>query len=1147
MSQTPAMKQHTFAGGEISQELTGRTDLERYAQSVGTCKNWLITPTGVAKNRPGTKFVAEVADSSKRTRLIPFIFSQNQQYVLEVGEGYMRFHQDGGVLLYKDVQSGECDNTDATGQVMDDLSGHDAWATDFYEGAVIRNLTTDEEDVVVSNNATRMVMDGTSLPAGWTTNDEYEVTQHEGTHTGTTSATLTDSAKDWDADTLVGGWVYNTTDGSSGRITAHTDTTITAILGGGVENAWTNGDEYYIEIQVQVATPWQEEDIPYLRYAQQNDLMILVCPGYTPYELRRYADDDWRLSVYDITRPTNPPTGVGLKSTYTAKEPDDTVSRLAEEWDWVVTSVDSREVESLPSVAFEDDAVTWEGDDTSIGLADNSCKGVYLEWTAPLAGNTVARYNIYRGLNGIYGYIGSTEEPDFRDEGNVPDYSDGPPTEINPFIDPVTANRSGEERLAADDSTGAGPWSAEKLYTPESYNGKYTYTQTVYTWPGQTIDLTFTYNTGAADVDLETIQVSYDVGVGGAYQVHDVSRTYDVPTMDLGDDFKSSISGSGGGPYISEGLFVRWNEDSGLPEEVDTFPNSVCFFEQRLAFGGFSNNPGQIKLSRTGDYYNFDKSEPLKEDDQIDLTLSSLRNDAIIDLAPLEKLFIFTAGSEWVVQGADGGPLTPTSFDAKARTMFGAANVHALPVGNSVLFVGERSRQVREFSYDGLAQSGNVRNLTVMVEHLFRQHTVEEWAYADVPYQIVYAVRSDGALLGMTYVKEHNMWAWHRHMTGTLDGDGAPDTGKFESVCTINEGSESKIYTVVNRTIDGNTVRYIEVFAERQFVDAEDYIFLDSALTYDGRNTGATQLKLEPVTGTHTAANDGFILTDSTKTWVPSEWSSGARIIKNTTDASQGAATANTSDTITVTTGTLWNTGDAYEITTTWAASEKLSLFSDTAGTFHADMVGEEFELTVGNDTVRVRVSDYFDDQHMECWAVTVVVSGLQRTYTTTWARCPNTFVGLEHLEGETVGILVDGATHDTKVVSSGAITLDAPVYAARIQIGLPYNSDLETLPLHAPQDQGTIRESKKSIAHVSVEVDDYRGLLVGHTLDDLREVQSRSVESGYETINPQHSLVTVRPANRYARVVNLAVRQADPLPVTLLSLIIAVDIGGNQ
>ncbi|MGV6475351.1 hypothetical protein [Azotobacter vinelandii] len=88
--------QPSFSAGEIAPAAYARVDLARYYTSLRTCRNFVVLPEGGVQNRAGTRLVAEVKDSSARTRLIPFQFSTEQTYVLEFGNGYVRFVSDGG-------------------------------------------------------------------------------------------------------------------------------------------------------------------------------------------------------------------------------------------------------------------------------------------------------------------------------------------------------------------------------------------------------------------------------------------------------------------------------------------------------------------------------------------------------------------------------------------------------------------------------------------------------------------------------------------------------------------------------------------------------------------------------------------------------------------------------------------------------------------------------------------------------------------------------------------------------------------------------------------------------------------------------------------------------------------------------------------
>jgi hypothetical protein len=91
--------QTNFTAGEVSPRALGRFDLAKYTNAVKTLENFLIYQLGGALYRPGTRFVAEVKDQTARTRLIPFQFSTTQNYIVEIGDAYMRFYTLQGQLI----------------------------------------------------------------------------------------------------------------------------------------------------------------------------------------------------------------------------------------------------------------------------------------------------------------------------------------------------------------------------------------------------------------------------------------------------------------------------------------------------------------------------------------------------------------------------------------------------------------------------------------------------------------------------------------------------------------------------------------------------------------------------------------------------------------------------------------------------------------------------------------------------------------------------------------------------------------------------------------------------------------------------------------------------------------------------------------
>ena len=87
---------NSFAAGELSPRLMGRTDSPKYAAGCETMENFMALPHGGAKRRGGTRFINEVKNSAHTVRLIPFEYSVDQTYVLEFGNNYIRFYTNGG-------------------------------------------------------------------------------------------------------------------------------------------------------------------------------------------------------------------------------------------------------------------------------------------------------------------------------------------------------------------------------------------------------------------------------------------------------------------------------------------------------------------------------------------------------------------------------------------------------------------------------------------------------------------------------------------------------------------------------------------------------------------------------------------------------------------------------------------------------------------------------------------------------------------------------------------------------------------------------------------------------------------------------------------------------------------------------------------
>jgi hypothetical protein len=266
---------------------------------------------------------------------------------------------------------------------------------------------------------------------------------------------------------------------------------------------------------------------------------------------------------------------------------------------------------------------------------------------------------------------------------------------------------------------------------------------------------------------------------------------------------------------------------------TDEYPATVAYYQQRLVFGQTNNDPQKIFMSQTGNYHNFNISEPLRDDDAVTFTIAASQVNEVRHLVPLSDMIILTSGGEWLLTANDG-VITPSAIQVKPQGYRGSADAPPIVIGNTIIHLQAKGAIIRDLAFALESDSYTGNDLTVLASHLFAGKTVREWAYAQAPHSIVWTVLSDGTLAALTYMREHEVWGWSRHDTD----------GTFESVCTIAEGDEDATYFVVKRTINGATKRYIERLNTRVFTDVADAFFVDSGLSYDGTHTGSTTMTL---------------------------------------------------------------------------------------------------------------------------------------------------------------------------------------------------------------------------------------------------------------------------------------------------------------
>jgi hypothetical protein len=309
---------------------------------------------------------------------------------------------------------------------------------------------------------------------------------------------------------------------------------------------------------------------------------------------------------------------------------------------------------------------------------------------------------------------------------------------------------------------------------------------------------------------------------------------------------------SGTPGYIGQTSDLSFTDDNIVPDMTkstpeytnpfnasDKYPSCATYFDQRRCFGATNNLPQSVWMTRPGTEGNFGLSFPTISNDPISFKIAAREQNRIRHLIPLGDLLALTAGGEWRIYNGNGDPVTPQTVMARPQSYVGATNAQPMVTAFSALYVQSQGSHVRELTYDNQGQGGyKSEDISILAPHLVDGYTVTELAYSRGPIPMMWAVRSDGTLLGLTYEPAQKVRAWHQH---TSEGGDA----QFESVTCVAEGNEDVLYVVVNRTVDGRTVRYIERKDPQLFANsygaagvsapkATEAFCVDSGLTYRG-------------------------------------------------------------------------------------------------------------------------------------------------------------------------------------------------------------------------------------------------------------------------------------------------------------------------
>lgn len=532
----------------------------------------------------------------------------------------------------------------------------------------------------------------------------------------------------------------------------------------------------------EIATPYTGDDLFDIHFVQSADVLTLVHGNYAPRELRRKGATNWSLDIIQFASALSAPQSNGAVPT--------AITHTYQ----VVPILQSGP--GLPSAA-----VSCSNDLTIPGYFN------VVGW-ASVPG--AVQYYVYKLISGTWSFIGiSASTPSLIDDSSVVP---------NPSVPLFSA--PGPSTVAS--ATAVAPASTGVSVTPTG-GGAVSYTYCV-----------TSLNADASEESIASGAVTVLNDLATAGNVNTVKWPA-VPGVALYNVYRS-VNGIFGfiGRANTDCTFVDRNiapdTTTTPPIQLNPFqgdgnyPRAVSYHQQRRVFGGTINAPQNLWMTRSGTEKNLGYSFPSRDDDGITLRVVSREANTVRHLVPMNDLILLTSGGEWQCSAADGGALTPSNVSVKPQGYTGASNTQPVTTDRTILFAQDRGGMIRELQYAWEQQGYQTANVSILAPHLFEYFTIKQMTFSRSPLPSLWSVRSDGALLGMTYVPEQQIRAWHQHRTD----------GVFESVCAVAEGDEDVIYVVVHRNINGRSVRYIERKHTRRFDTPDDQFFVDAGISYDG-------------------------------------------------------------------------------------------------------------------------------------------------------------------------------------------------------------------------------------------------------------------------------------------------------------------------
>lgn len=768
---------NSFTSGELSPRLASRVDTTKYKTGAKTISNFIVMAHGGVRKRGGSQFVAPVKSGATPVTT-DFQYNTEQVYLLEVGyasgAGYIRFFTNGGIL------------TDTS--------------------TAITGATQANPCVITANSH------GLS-------NGQWVVI------TGMTGGMTQLNNRHF----LVANVTANTFELSGINSTAYD-----AFSAGGT-----------VKRIYEVATTYASGEEAELSFTQSADTLYIAHKDHPLRKLERFAATTWTLSaVAFVNGPfRNINTTADNKIRIALTSIVRNISAATQAAPVVITTTAAHNLYdgACVDIASVGGMTQLNGNTYSVRVLTTTTFALYNEegfrvdgtaFTAYTSGGTATQADSKFGTDNEVGAFGTGAS-------TVQAFPPGSTVTLTAINDTFFSGHVGALWRLWEPGKGTGipapTWQTTGAVNLKA-NGMYTHDGKVYGVSNLTGGVYWHFDYSYPKHESGTVRISNGNGVvyHDATYLHDSScileiLTYTSAKVVTARVVKNYVPTS----VVSQGTSF-WEE--GAWSTYRGYPSYITGHEQRLWTAGSPGDPQTIWASVAGRFEDF--QDGADDDRALIYRIQSDKVEAPVWISPGKILMMGTASGEFSItaSGRDEA-ITPSNVRIVKQTTWGSAPGRVIRIGAASLFLqrdgapSNRARKVREFSYNFDSDSFIAADMTILSEHLGDSRLLDATFQQD-PDPIIWIPRADGSFVGLTYEKEQQVLAWHRHAL-------AGDTATVEHMRALPGSSGDDVWMVVRREIDGVATRYHEILTSDRIgtTDKADSRFLDCHLTYDSTAT----------------------------------------------------------------------------------------------------------------------------------------------------------------------------------------------------------------------------------------------------------------------------------------------------------------------